>query len=294
MKKYILGTDWWTDCDDAVAIRILARYIKEGKIELLGIAMNACMEDSVASLRAFCELEGIGDIPVGIDLEAVDFGGNPPYQTRVRERFNPNGTNADAEDALGLYRRLLAAADEPVEILEIGYPQVLTALLQSEADEYSELSGIELVKSKVSKLWIMAGKWDKDGEKENNFCRNERSRVAAKALCELWPTPVTFLGWEIGIDVLTGGNLPESDYLHDILVYHGSGAGRCSWDPMLVLMALIGDEEAAGYRSVTGYASVKAEDGTNYFREDANGPHKYVIKAKDNDYYKEQINKIIE
>ena len=293
MKKFILGTDWWTDCDDAVAIRILARYIKEEKIDLLGIALNACMEDSVASLRAFTELEGIGSVPIGVDLEAGDFGGAPAYQTKVRERFNPNGTNADAENALKLYRRLLAEADEPIEIIEIGYPQVLAALLESEADEYSELPGVELIREKVGKLWIMAGKWDADGEKENNFCRNERSRVAAEKLCRLWPTPVTFLGWEIGINVLTGGNLKEGDPLHDILVYHGSGSGRHSWDPMLVLIALIGDEKDAGYNTVTGYATVKAADGTNYFREDASGPHKYVTKMFDDSYYVNQINEII-
>ena len=293
MKKFILGTDWWTDCDDAVAIRILARYIKEGKIEMPGIALNACMADSVGSLRAFTELEGIGDIPIGVDLAAGDFGGKPAYQTKIRERFNPNGTNADAEDALGLYRRLLAAADEPIEIIEIGYPQVLAALLESTADEYSELSGIELVEKKVKKLWIMAGKWDADGERENNFCRNERSRVAAEKLCRLWPTPITFLGWEIGINVLTGGNLSHGDVLHDILVYHGSAAGRHSWDPMLVLMALIGDEETSGYATVSGYASVNAEDGTNYFRKDATGPHKYVTKMFDDDYYVNAINNII-
>ena len=293
MRSFILGTDWWTDCDDAVAIRILARYIKEGKIKMPGIALNACMADSVGSLRAFAELEGIGDIPVGVDLDAGDFGGSPAYQTKIRERFNPNGTNADAEDALGLYRRLLAKADEPIEIIEIGYPQVLAALLESPADEYSELSGVELVAKKVKKLWIMAGKWDADGERENNFCRNERSRVAAEKLCRLWPTPITFLGWEIGINVLTGGNLSEGDVLHDILVYHGSAAGRHSWDPMLVLMAIIGDEETAGYATVSGYASVKAADGTNYFRKDAAGPHKYVTKIFDDGYYVNSINNII-
>lgn len=25
MRNFILGTDWWTDCDDVVAIRILVR-----------------------------------------------------------------------------------------------------------------------------------------------------------------------------------------------------------------------------------------------------------------------------
>lgn len=36
MRKFILGTDWWTDCDDAVAIRILARAHKLEKIKITG------------------------------------------------------------------------------------------------------------------------------------------------------------------------------------------------------------------------------------------------------------------
>ena len=35
MRKFILGTDWWTDCDDAVAIRLLAREHVKKEIELL-------------------------------------------------------------------------------------------------------------------------------------------------------------------------------------------------------------------------------------------------------------------
>lgn len=79
MRKFILGTDWWTDCDDAVAIRMLSRAHRRGEIELVGIGMNACMPYSVSSLRGFMEAEGIGDVPLGIDLDATDFGGNPPY-----------------------------------------------------------------------------------------------------------------------------------------------------------------------------------------------------------------------
>ena len=139
----------------------------------------------------------------------------------------------------------------------------------------------------------MAGKWDKDGEKENNFCRNERSRVAGKKFCELCPVEVTFLGWEVGLDVLTGGELAEDDLLHQILVAHGSGKGRCSWDPMLTLMALVGDEEKAGYDTVCGKATLDGETGANYFEVGENGPHKYVIKKHENDYYKNMINNII-
>ncbi len=291
MKHLILGTDWWTDCDDAVALRLLSRAHLAGEIELCGIAINACMEHSVASLDAFLTLEGINSatIPVGIDLEATDFGGNPPYQKRLTSRTVTRRSNADAEDALGLYRRLLANATEPVELIEIGYPQVLSALLESQADEHSALSGMELVRKKVAHVWMMAGKWDADGERENNFCRNARSRKAAELFCRLCPVPVTFLGWEIGVNVLTGDGLQDGDHLKDVLADHGSVNGRHSWDPMLVMLALLGSPERAGYRCVQGTASVNAEDGSNYFTPTPHGLHRYVIKEHADSYYRNEI-----
>ncbi len=293
MRSFILGTDWWTDCDDAVALRILARYVKEEKIALLGIGINGCMEYSAASLKGFLKAEGIENIPVGIDLEAVDFGGNPPYQKRLAQNFCPTCSNTDAEDAVRLYRRILAEASEKIEIIEVGYLQVIANVLKSGADDISEKSGIELVREKVSKLWVMAGKWDADGEKENNFCRNDRSRAAGKAFCELCPVPVTFLGWEVGYDVITGAGLPDTDHLRAVMCDHGSKNGRSSWDPMLVLLALIGDEKAAGYDTVIGTASVDADTGANRFAEDARGLHRYVIKNRENEFYRDMIDGLL-
>ena len=289
MRKFILGTDWWDDCDDAVALRLLCRAVKDETVKLIGVGINACMEHSVSSLSGFLQADGIDNIPIGIDFNATDFGGNPSFQKRLAEAFCPLGSNLDAEDAVRLYRRLLTSEDR-VEIIEIGYPQVLAALFKSGADDISEKSGLELVSEKVAKIWVMAGKWDSDGERENNFCRNQRSRKAAKVFCELCSVPVTFLGWEIGYDVITGGNLNKNDHLYKVLCDHGSVNGRFSWDPMLVLMALIGDEEEAGYGTVVGRATVDERSGANYFLRSADGKHKYVVKKYGNDYYQSQIN----
>lgn len=294
MRKIILGTDWWTDCDDAVALRLIANAHKNESIKLLGIGINACMEYSVASMKGFLMAEGVEDIPIGIDLNASDFGGKPPYQKRLAKAFCPSVSNADAEDAVRLYRRLLAAEKETVEIIEIGYPQVIANLLKSQADDISEKSGVELVTEKVSKFWVMAGKWDADGEKENNFCRNGRSRMAGKEFCELSPCQVTFLGWEVGYGVITGGKLNKNDHLHRALSDHGSPNGRHSWDPMLVQMALVGDENEAGYLTVSGTARVDELTGANYFERGVNGRHSFVVKKHENDFYEAQINKLIE
>ncbi len=293
MRKFILGTDFWTDCDDAVAMRILTKYIKSGKTKLLGIGINACMEYSVASLKGLLMAEGVSGIPIGIDRDATDFGGNPPYQKRLAKRFCPDVTNDEAIDAVRLYRKILANADEKIEIIEIGYPQVLANVLECGADDISQKSGVELFTEKVSKVWVMAGKWDDEGGLENNFCRNPRSRVAASKLCSICPVPMTFLGWETGFDVITGDELEKDDYLYHAMVDHTSVNGRSSWYPMLLLMALIGDEEKAGYKTVCGTATVDAGTGANHFTAHKNGLHRYVIKAKENDFYKKQINELL-
>lgn len=293
MRKFILGTDWWTDCDDAVAVRLITRAHKRKEIELLGICINACMEHSVSSLSAYLQAENADDIPLGIDKDGTDFYGVPKYQYFLSEMKSRYKNNNDAPDGVSLYRTLLARSDAKVELAEIGFSQVLMNLLLSEPDDVSPLNGTELVKEKVSKLWMMAGKWDKDGEKEHNFCNNERSRKAAAYICESFPAPITFLGFEVGESVITGGELKEDDILKKIMNAHGSFNGRCSWDPMLVLCALTGDEEKAGYTTVKGKASVNESTGQNYFIKDENGKHQYLIKKYSDDYYKDLINKLI-
>lgn len=290
MRDIILGTDWWTDCDDAVALRIICNSIKKQLINVKGIIVNACMEYSVASLDGFLTREGIQGIPIGLDRDATDFGGEPPYQRRLSVYAGNYKQNADAEDAVRLYRKILASAEGPVELVEIGYLQAVVALFKSMPDDISEKTGMQLVREKVRKIWVMAGKWDRDGEEENNFCRNERSRTAAHDFCVLAPVPVTFLGWEVGNTVITGGKLSHSDYLYQVLCDHGSDNGRSSWDPMLTLMAVIGDEGKAGYTVERGVASVDSATGANYFKKDENGPHQYVKKKYEDGYYEEQIN----
>lgn len=125
---------------------------------------------------------------------------------------------------------------------------------------------------------------------ENNFAKNDRARAAAKIFCEKCPVPVTFLGWEVGATVVTGGNLNSEDTLGQVLIDHGSENGRMSWDPMLLMLALLGDEKVAGYDTVQGWAKVDADTGANHFSIDPAGLHRYVIKRKPDEYYRDQIN----
>ena len=106
--------------------------------------------------------------------------------------------------------------------------------------------------------------------------------------------PVTFLGFEIGIQVVSGDKLSHDDFLYKSFCDHGSENGRYSWDPLTALMAVIGDEEKAGYDTVTGTARLDEKNGGNYFTENENGLHKYVKMKFSPDYYSDMINVLID
>lgn len=290
MRTFLLGTDWWSDCDDVVAMRILARAAKREEIKLAGVCINACMEDSVASVDGFLKKEGLFGIPLGIDRKATGFEGITPYQKSLSQYAVDYHCNDEAEDGIRFYRRILTEAKEKMEIIEIGFLQVMAGLLESQKDDISEKSGLELVEEKVAHIWVMAGKWDEEGGLEHNFCLNECTRMAAHVFCEKCPVPVTFLGFEIGLDVITGKGLPKGDILYEAMCDHGSANGRHSWDPMLVLLALIGEPAEAGYDVIYGRAEVEPETGKNYFTEKENGLHRYVIRKFEPGYYEERIN----
>ncbi|MBQ7039118.1 MAG: nucleoside hydrolase [Clostridia bacterium] len=296
MRNFILGTDWWSDCDDVVALRLLCRAHKEKKINLLGIGINACMEYSAPSVEGFLNLENVKDVAVGIDLSPAKISGieHAKYQKRLSASSKNIKSNSDAEDAVKMYRRLIAEADGAVEILEIGFLQVIAKALMSEPDEISPLSGIELFRKKVKKVWVMGGNWETDKGKEHNFINGMAAKRGASVLVKNCPVPITFLGFEIGFKVKTGGDiLKKDDPLYLAMLDHGSEKGRWSWDPMLCMMALIGDEGKAGYNTICGTAKVNGNTGENSFVKNEKGLHKYVTFAKDYDFYANQINEYI-
>ena len=53
-RKFIFDTDWFTDCDDCVALRFLARNLDK-EHQLLGVNVSARSEDAYVSIYAFLQ-----------------------------------------------------------------------------------------------------------------------------------------------------------------------------------------------------------------------------------------------
>ena len=290
-KPVIFDTDWWTDVDDVLALRLLLRAEREKQVKLLGICIDAVNPWSAISVERFCLYEGRRNVRIGIDFQATDYNGKPPYQQLLATE-GPRGRierNEDCEDCVSFYRKLLAQSKEKVDIISVGYLNALSRLLNSRGDGISPLTGRELVRRKVRKLWVMGGTYPEG--RENNFCRTERSIKAARHVCRDWPTKITFLGYETGIQVKIGGSLKHEqngkDLAYRALVAHGSSKGRYAWDPMLTEMACRG-EKKAGYKLTRGTTEVD-ERGANTFKAHRKGRHAYVTMKQKAEVFCQQL-----
>lgn len=296
-RRVIIDTDFYTDVDDVVAMRVAAHYERIGTFDILGCIVNTAGKPNAPALDAYWRNgEGramqIGQVPSAWS----DLTSTGVYQIGLNLLPHYGGTDAaDYPSSTVAYRTLLAASpDASVEVLSIGYANALEALLASSGDGISPLTGAQLVAAKVSHLWMMGGGYPTGTE--NNFNRNSRTATAIINTLAAWPgsVPITFLGYEVGASVLTGGILAgaasSSDPLLRALVAYGAPQGRSSWDPMLIHLAALGPT-AAGYTTVQGTNAV-AGNGANTFTAGA-GTHRYVVKVQADQWYTDQIDALL-
>lgn len=259
MKKVLLDTDIGPDCDDVGALALLNRFADAGLCEILGVGHCTSNPFGAPAIDVICRAYGRAEIPIGTyagdgflcDENCQKY--NRDLATRYEHRFS----HAAPEDAVKMYRRLLAAAEDgSVDFIAIGPLCNLSALLDSAPDEVSPRSGRELVERKVKRLTAMAGIFETpDGEclaraarlcgcpapdfaEYNVFC----DIAAAQNVATHWPGEKVFLGFEAGL-ILTGARLSELAPAHSVRrayeLYTENGL-RYSWDLLTVDFAVCG------------------------------------------------------
>jgi len=294
-REIIFDTDWWTDVDDACALRLMLNADKLHQIKLAGVCLSAVDGESFESIRKFLSYEGRADINVGADMEATDYPGKSKWKKTIINsvKEDPAVVNEKAvEDCVDFYRRLLSEANKKVDIVAVGFPNTLARLLESGPDKWSKLNGIQLVRRKVGHLYLMAGKFPEG--KEHNICLSERSRSAGLTVASKWPGKIVFLGFEVGIQVKCGGQLPPDDLVHKVLVAHGSAGGRYAWDPLTSWIATLASPQAAGFSTVRGTCVVDPEDGSNSFVTSPKGHHCYVTMDHEPSWYTTRLDAMLQ
>ncbi|MEP6846467.1 MAG: nucleoside hydrolase, partial [Panacibacter sp.] len=247
----IFDTDIAPDYDDVGAMAMLHAFADMGEIKLLATISCNAFETTAPTLSVLNTYFNRPQIPIGITKTALP---NKDCSQQWAQAINakyPHAlqSNAEAEDAVKLYRKILAAqTDKSVTIVTVGFFTNLANLLSSTADEYSPLDGRDLVIKKVKQLVSMAARIGDDGKSGYEFNVLVDAAASKKVFAE-WPTPWIMSGFEIGEKVLTGirlinndaiENSPVKDAFKIALTKDNNTLGRNSWDETAVLVAVRG------------------------------------------------------
>jgi pyrimidine-specific ribonucleoside hydrolase len=245
----ILDTDIGPDYDDVGAMALLHAFADSGKAKILATVSCNQSKYSVGVLSVLNNYFGKPGIPIGVvqGNRAVNLVAWQKWDSVLVSRYPARiKSNSLAEDAVSLYRRILAAQpDNSVTVISTGFFSNLNDLLRSGADKYSSLNGADLVRKKVLRLVSMAGRFPKGGE-FNIQC----DPISARYVAQNWPTEIIFSGWEIGDPIRTGLPLIHNNAIVRSPVKEAfsiaipmaaqDSLGRMSWDETAVLAGING------------------------------------------------------
>ncbi|HEY8955500.1 nucleoside hydrolase [Chitinophaga sp.] len=279
----IFDSDIGPDYDDAGAIALLHALADSGEAKILATIASNKYEGIAAVLNVFNTYFKRPDIPIGVPKGAgVDMRDSQHWTDSILAKY-PHAikSNSEAEDAVTLYRKVLAAQpDQSVTIVTVGFLTNLANLLNSKGDDISPLTGKELVTQKVKLLVSMAGKFP-EGREFNVFCDS----TASIAAFEHWPTKVIYSGFEIGWNIKTGLPLSQNESIQNSPVKDvfricipqspDDAQGRMSWDETAVLIAIRGYEPY--YTLQSGKIKI-APNGSNTWDSSGSGQDYLVEK----------------
>ncbi len=286
--RLIFDTDMLTDCDDAAAMAIMHKLADMGEVDILATIVSSKYPMSAPVVNVINSYYGRPYIPVGAPKSGTGaYRPNSVFLDKVASEFKHQlKSNDDATDAVELYRKILASeANGTVVILTVGYMSNIETLLKSEPDNFSELTGIELVKKKV-KVWIcMGGNFPVDPAKDNvNFTRDA---TAALFAIKNWPGKIIFAGREIGHNIFIGNklrNTPITNPVRRAYELHRSPVNPENWnhhtaDPCAVMLAIRG---MADYWELEndGYIDMK-DDCSFEWKKKKGAKQAYILQKMD-------------
>jgi len=188
-------------------------------------------------------------------------------------------------DGWQLYRRLLAEQpDRSVSIVSVGFVTCLAQLLASGADEYSSLTGVELVRRKMKCIYLQGGVFGEAVEPDFNFAQGI---TFAKTFFQNWPQEVdmVFSPMEAGQDVeyspeqvIADVSWTDAHPIKQVYMQCDCNTGQRMWDVMPVIQAVEGD----ALFSLSGRGTVTLTDqAETIFTPSATGNCRYQLHGSE-------------
>ena len=229
----LIDTDMSIDVDDVGALCAAHALADRCETRLLAMVHDTGLGAGAAALSLINEYYGRGDLPIGSYTGVV---GDPTLTTEPQWTSHGRGVYVDylverwpqgaatfgpQASAVRVMRDALGSAEDgSVVLASIGFATNIRQLLLSESGSGGDSlpSGVELVRAKVRHMVMMGGRARPDWRRnppEWNFagCGRGCGPYAAlpaitNATLRAWPpsVPLSFIGFEAGVDVQTGGD----------------------------------------------------------------------------------------
>lgn len=281
--KIIFDSDMGPDFDDVGAITILHAMAAKGECEILATMASDGYPYIAPTLEAFNRYFKKPNIPIGVPgPDAPKFSCPNHWNDSLAVKYLPKPkTNSDYPLATEVYRKVLSKqSDKSVVIVTVGFLSNLADLLKSGPDQFSPLSGKELIAKKVKKWVAMAGGFPEG----NEFNVNQHAKASVQVFHN-WPTPILFSGFEIGAKIMTGNKVANKGsndspvhwaYRYCLSNYENrQSINRNSWDHTAVLCAVRNPEN---YFYVIGNGTfICNPDGSNGWNPDKNSNHSFLV-----------------
>jgi inosine-uridine nucleoside N-ribohydrolase len=278
--RLILDTDIGNDIDDALALALIHALENRAEVQLLAVTITKDNNFCAPYVDAVNTFYGRPDIPIGV----VRNGKTPDPSPMVEIPATRRDANAhfvyphkllsgtDAPEAVALLTRILQQQpDGSVAIAQIGFSTNLARLLRAPG-------GRDLVKRKVTTLYLMAGNFVEPTPEFNVYTDPE----SARSLLKDWPTAMIFSGFEIGLAVTFPYNALDTDFRYAIhhpiadafRIYVPKPEDHPTWDATAVLEAIRPERGYFGL-SRSGNVTVDQKNDT-VFAPDPRGRCRYL------------------
>lgn len=286
-------TDMGNDIDDALALDMLYKYMDEGRVNILAITLNKDYIHAPEYVDIMGTWYGYPDIPIGIYTGGENLSHDDNnYTTKVCALKDDEGKSL-FERSLSdynslpkthlLYRKILAEQpDNSVTVISVGFLTNLAILLDTSADEYSPLTGKELVARKVKLLSVMAGSFTEEPYVEYNVLINKPA--ATKVFAE-WPSKIVVSPFEVGDSIKYPAASIENDFnwtdhhpmVEGYKAFSQMPYDRSTWDLTSVLY--VAEPDSAFFGKSTWGSITSDAEGYTRFVEHADGKHCYLTST---------------
>jgi len=312
IPNIILDTDLGNSTDDAFAMQAMFTARSVGSCNVVGVIGSRKLEKAKKLLDCFMHYYHADDIPLGFAEGDEQYFEIIPYYQLVDSLkadgtplFEPTGIPlSERLPGWKLYRKLLSEAeDASISIVCVGMFTNLGNLLDSQADEYSPLSGKELVKQKVKSLEVMAGcfspvplRYTKSGtvcqflDVEYNIGGDI---PLAKKVIQEWPVGLSIFPLEEGLhfpsvhdDILEDYRWQPESPIYQIYSHYDEwekgDVGQYLWDAVTMFHAI--DYFDIFLDTTSGFLHID-DDGRTTFTADSEGNAIIISMNKSSEYF---------